>query len=158
METNIDNIELIFNKHPNISRDTLIPIMQEIQDEMGYLGKDAVWKLSRRFGLPTSKIYGLATFYNQFRFKPRGKFHIQICNGSSCHLYASQKLISDLEKELQISDGETSRDQMFSLEVLPCIGACGQSPVMCINGEYYTRLDAKRLKEIIANCRETQTS
>lgn len=154
METGVNYIEAIFKNHPNVSRDTLIPIMQEIQDEVGYLSKDAIWMLSKRFGLPTSKIYGLATFYNQFRFKPKGKFHIQVCNGSSCHLEFSQKLLNDIEKELQITDGETTRDKNFSLEVLPCIGACGQSPVICINDEYYTKVDAEKLKEIIVNCKE----
>ena len=142
-------IDKIIEKHPNLTRDVLIPIMQEIQDEYGYLSQEAILILSKRFKLPPSKIYGLATFYNQFRFQQKGKYHIQVCNGSSCHLTASHKIIKEIKKDLQIDDGETTRDKKFSLEILPCIGACGQSPVIAINNEYFTKLNISKLKEIL---------
>ena len=142
-------INKIIEKHPNLTRDVLIPIMQEIQDEYGYLSQEAILILSKRFKLPPSKIYGLATFYNQFRFRQKGQYHIQVCNGSSCHLTFSHKIIKEIKKELQIEEGDITRDKKFSLEILPCIGACGQSPVISINDEYYTKLTISRLKEIL---------
>ena len=154
MAFNDDKIINILDKHPGLTRDTLIPIMQELQDEFGYLDKKTVTILSNRFSLPESKIYGLATFYNQFKFHPKGKFHIQVCNGSSCHLTASHKIIREIEKELQIKDGETTRDKRFSLEILPCIGACGQSPVISVNDRYYTKVDISKLKEILISYKE----
>ena len=144
----------IIDKYPNLTRDTLIPILQEIQDAFGFISKEAIQILSNRYQLPTSKIFGLATFYNQFRFHQKGKYHIQVCNGSSCHLKSSTKLIKELEKELNISDGETTRDGKFSIEILPCIGACGQSPVISINSEYYTGLTLSRLREILKTFRD----
>ena len=150
-------IEEIIRQYANLSRDVLIPILQQLQDEYGYISKDAVLILSRRFGLPASKIYGVATFYNQFRFIPRGRFHIQVCNGSSCHLSSSKKIINELERELGIKDGEVTRDKMFSLEVVPCIGACGQSPVISVNNEYHNKLTINKLKEILQMYREKET-
>ena len=129
-------IELI-GKFPDLNRDKLIPVLQEIQDEFGYLSEDSVNELSVHLKLPASKIYGLATFYNQFRFSPPGKYHIRICHGTGCHLEGAGNLISEVEKILKIGDGETTRDGMFSLEVLSCIGACGQAPVIAVNNEYY---------------------
>jgi len=139
----------LINDVPSKTRDTLIPLLQEIQDINGYINKESLVDLSNKFNLPTSKLYGLATFYNQFRLRPRGKYHIQVCNGSSCHLTNSGKIIRELEKELHIKAGQTTRDKKFSFEILPCIGACGQSPVIAINDEYYIKVSIERLKEII---------
>ena len=144
----------ISEKYPGSTRDTLIPLLQDIQDKYGYINRESILALSEKFKLPTSKIYGLATFYNQFRLHPRGEYHIQVCNGSACHLTLSKKIINEIQKELNIKDGETSRDKKFSLEILPCIGACGQSPVICINDEYYTKLTVARLREILTTYRE----
>ncbi len=153
----LENIaDKILNKYPNHSRDTLIPILQDFQDMQGYIDESTIKLLSDRFDLPTSKIYGLVTFYNQFKLQPRGKYHIQLCNGSACHLNKSSRIIKKIEKELSVKEGETSRDKKFSLEILPCIGACGQSPVMAINGEYFTKLTLHKLKEIISQYREKE--
>jgi NADH-quinone oxidoreductase E subunit len=145
----MENLQDLLKKYPNLNRDSLIPILQDIQDQEGYISEDSLNKVSSHLGLPSSKVYGLATFYNQFRFSPPGKYHIQICNGTSCHIKSSEMLIREIKKTLQIGDGEISRDGIFSLEVLSCIGACGQSPVISINGEYYEKVNNLRLKEII---------
>ncbi len=141
--------EEILNQFHQVSRDVLIPMLQAVQDECGYLSEEAIEKIGSHLSLPASKIYGLATFYNQFRFAPTGKFHIQVCNGSACHLDHSISILKELFKHLGIRDGETTRDGMFSLEVLACIGACGQSPVIAINGVYYPKVKAGMIKDIL---------
>jgi len=143
------DIEHILQRFPQVNRDVLIPVLQAVQDEYGYLSEDSVRMIGEHLGLPTSKIYGLATFYNQFTFSARGKFHIQVCDGSSCHLEKNGDLLKELFKQLGIRNGQTTRDGMFSLEVLACIGACGQAPVMVVNGDYYPRVTPPGMREIL---------
>ena len=139
----------ILSRHANASRDSLIPILQEVQEAQGYLSKDAVVEIGRSLKLPTSKIYGVATFYNQFRFQPTGKYHIMICRGTACHVKGSAAVLRALEQDLKIKAGETTRDGAFSIEVVACIGACGLAPVMSINGEIHAGLDEDKVKTII---------
>ena len=152
----MEEIRDLLEKYPNLNRDSLIPILQDVQDIKGYISEESVKQVGEYLGLPMSKIYGLATFYNQFRFTPPGKYHIQICHGTSCHMQGSGDLLKEIRKLLQIGDGEVSRDRIFSLEVLSCIGACGQSPVMCINGEYLPVVNKKHLQEIIGFYKELE--
>ena len=145
----MDRIEKILDRFPHVKRDVLIPLLQEVQDEYGYLSEDALRRIGSHLGLPASKIYGLATFYNQFSFVPRGKYHIEICNGSACHLEGSKEILAEIEKELGITDGQSTKDGRFSLEVQSCIGACGESPVVAVNKKYFTAVSVKRIREII---------
>jgi len=132
----------------------LIPLLQAVQDEFGYISEEAIARIGSHLSLPTSKVYGLATFYNQFSFSPRGLYHISLCNGTACHMAGSGELYTELSKLLEISDGETTRDGLFSLEVQSCIGACGQSPVIAINDSYYSGIGVKEVREIIKQYRE----
>ena len=152
----MEKIQEIFDKYPNVNRDSLIPVLQDFQDANGYISEDTVKLVSEHLGLPASKVYGLATFYNQFRFTPPGKYHIKVCHGTSCHMKGAETLLKEISKMLQIRDGEISRDGLFSLEVLSCIGACGQSPVMSVNGEYYCEVNKKKLGEIISFYKELE--
>lgn len=146
----------LLEKYPDLNRDSLIPILQDVQDSQGYISEDAVRQIGNHLGLPVSKVYGLATFYNQFRFVAAGKYHIQVCLGTSCHMKGGETIRKEIKKLLLIDEGEISRDGLFSLEVLSCIGACGQSPVMSINGEYYSGVDKVRLREIINFIKELE--
>lgn len=154
MENHASRIEEILQRFPQIKRNALIPLLQAMQDEFGYISEDAVASIGSHLSLPTSKVYGLATFYNQFTFSPRGLYHVVLCNGSSCHMGGAGELINEVTKLLEISDGETTRDGMFSLEVQSCIGACGQSPVLSVNGSYYSGIGIKEVREIIKQYRE----
>ena len=144
----------ILNRFPQIKRNALIPLLQAVQDEFGYISEEAISGIGAHLSLPTSKIYGLATFYNQFSFTPRGYYHMVLCNGTSCHMSGSGELLSEISKLLEIKDGETTRDGLFSLEVQSCIGACGQSPLMAVNGEYHSGISVKEIREIIKQYRE----
>ena len=142
-------MEQILEKYQNAGRDSLIPILQDVQNNEGYLSEKALEKIGTHLDLPVSKIYGVATFYNQFRFQPKGKYHIQVCRGTACHVLGSLNVMQELEKTLKIKNDETSRDGKFSLEVVACIGACGLAPVISINGEFHAKVTPESIKEII---------
>jgi NADH:ubiquinone oxidoreductase subunit E len=147
-------IEEILQRFQQIKRNALIPLLQAVQDEFGYISEEAISRIGTHLSLPSSKVYGLATFYNQFSFSQRGYYHVVLCNGTSCHMAGSGELLNEISKLLEIEDGQTTRDGLFSLEVQSCIGACGQSPVMSVNGEYYSGLTVKEVREIIKQYRE----
>jgi len=147
-------IEEILEQFPQIKRNALIPLLQAIQDEFGFISEEAISRIGGHLSLPTSKVYGLATFYNQFSFSPRGFYHVVLCNGTSCHMAGAGELLTEITKLLDIKDGETTRDGLFSLEVQSCIGACGQSPVMAVNGTYYSGISVREVRQIIKQYRE----
>ena len=150
MRTSIENI---ISKYPNAAQDSLIPILQDIQNTDGFLSEDSIIEVGSYLQLPTSKIYGVATFYNQFRFQPVGKNHIQVCRGTACHVLGSATVLEELEKSLKIKAGDTSKDGLFSIEVVACIGACGLAPVIAINGNFHAKVTPESLKDIIENYR-----
>lgn len=148
MKTSIENI---ISKYPQAGQDSLIPILQDIQNADGFLSENAIVEVGGYLNLPTSKIYGVATFYNQFRFQPVGKNHIQVCRGTACHVLGSATVLEELEKQLKIKAGDTSKDGSFSIEVVACIGACGLAPVIAVNGNFHAKVSSESLKEIIEN-------
>ena len=145
----MSELDTILDNYQFVQKDNLIPVLQDIQDAFGYLSEDAIVKVGKYLNIPTSQIYGLATFYNQFRFEPRGKYHIKICNGSSCHVNSNAILIKELHKQLGIQTDEMTKDGIFSIEETTCMGACGFGPVLSVNDKYYTKVDARKLNEII---------
>lgn len=147
------NITEILKASTGEGRDKLIPILQEVQEAEGFLSRESVEKIGKLLDLPASKIYGVATFYNQFRFEPMGKHHIQICRGTACHVKGSVKVLESLVNELGITPGNTTRDGLFSLEVVACIGACGLAPVIAVNGEFHARVDGEQIRQILDSCR-----
>lgn len=149
----MDRTEQILKNFQQLNRDSLIPILQAVQDEFGYISDEVVERIGEHLKLPASKVYGLATFYSQFTFTPKGKYHITVCNGSACHIDHSASIIKELKKQLGIGDGETTRDGMFSLEVVACIGACGQSPVIAINDAYFPKMKSTRVKDLLEDIR-----
>jgi len=146
------------DKHEQGGRDSLIPILQEIQEEQGYLSKEAVIEVGRRLKLPSAKVYGVATFYNQFRFTPKGKYHVMVCRGTACHVKGSAKGLDMVTKSLKIEPGKTTRDKLFSLEVVACMGACGLAPVVNVNGEFHAKVTPMKLHRIIEECRAKERS
>jgi len=153
----MNDVDSILKKHPRAGRDALIPILQEVQETQGYLSRDAVVRIGRHLNLPTSKIYGVATFYNQFRFQPKGKYHFTVCRGTACHVKGSNRVLEMAEKMLKLKPGQTSRDRVFSLETVACMGACGLSPVMNLNGEFHAKVTPQKLVKIIQECREMES-
>lgn len=152
------DIDAILKKFKPGRREELIPILQDIQAESGYLSEEAIVKIGSFLGLSTTKIYGLATFYDRFRFIPSGKIRIKVCHGTSCFLNGSQAVISRIKEETGIMPGQTSRDGLISYEIVSCMGGCVNGPVLNINDEFHIRVTPamvpeliKRLKYIIEN-------
>lgn len=139
----------IFEKYPKASHENLIPILQDIQTKDGFLSKESVVEVGKYLKMPSSRIYGVATFYNQFRFEPNGKYHIQVCRGTACHVLGSSTVADELEKNLGVKAGSTTRDGLFSFEVVACIGACGLAPVISINGEFFAKVTPEKINSII---------
>ena len=154
MTSCIQEIGAILDKYPEAKRDSLIPILQEVQASQGYLSRQAVTTVGEHLGLPASKVYGVATFYNQFRFEKEGQFHIQVCRGTACHVKGSAAVLDAIERAIGVSAGETTRDGLFSLEVVACIGACGLAPVISVNGEFHAGVDADAVNEIVDSYRK----
>lgn len=144
------------NKYPNAGHDSLIPILQQVQEHMGYLSEESVVEVGKYLNMPTSKIFGVATFYNQFRFNAPGKFHVQVCRGTACHVLGSATVLNEIEKNLKIKAGQTTKDKMFSLEVVACIGACGLAPVISINGEFHAKVTSETIKTIFDSYRNRE--
>lgn len=145
------SIQEILKNYPTGRSENLIPILQDVQDHEGYLSEPSVVEVGKHLNMPVSKIYGVATFYNQFRFKPLGKYHIQVCRGTACHVLGSATVLDEIEKYVGIKSGNTSRDGMFSIEVVACIGACGLAPVVAINGNFHAKLTGDSIREILNN-------
>jgi len=147
------DLETIFKKYKPGKREDLIPLLQEIQENNGFISEESIVRTGNFLGLSTTKIYGLATFYDKFRFFPSGRIHIQICHGTSCFLNGSQAIINQIRELTGIQPGQTSRDGSLSYEIVSCMGGCNNGPVLNVNGEYHTHIKADQLPELIKKLR-----
>jgi len=131
----------------------LIPLLQAAQDHYGYIPSHAIEHISAATGIPPSKIYGVITFYNQFRLKPMGKYVIRLCQGTACHVAGAKTLLEVIEDELGIHVDETDENGLFTILTVACIGCCSLAPVMLVNEETYGRLDPKKIRAILRKIR-----
>jgi len=127
----------------------LIPLLQAAQDTYGYIPTTAIDQISEIVGIPAAEIYGVITFYSQFRLKPLGKYLIKICDGTACHVNGSERIAGIIEDELQISGNDTTEDGLFTLQKVACLGCCSLSPVIMINDETYGRLTPKKVQQLL---------
>ncbi len=137
-----------FNKYAK-SRDNLIPVLQDVQDIRGYISKDDIKKISDYLNIPDSKVYGVATFYNQFKLTAPGHFQISVCRGTACHVKGSLNILNAVKEHLKINIGQTTRDKIFSLQEVACLGACSIAPVIMVNDKFYGHLDVAKTLAII---------
>ncbi len=128
----------------------LIPVLQKAQEIYGYLPAEVLKHVGRGLRIPLSKIYGVVTFYAQFRLMPMGRNVLRVCLGTACHVRGGAKVLETIEQELGVKDGGTTEDQRFTLEIVACIGACGLAPTMMINDEVHGRLTAENVTEILS--------
>jgi NADH-quinone oxidoreductase E subunit len=144
----IEIVDLL-KKYPAGLRENLIPILQEIQDQHGFIPEPAVSAIAEYLEIPAVKIYSVATFYNEFRFNPGGRYHFQVCQGIGCQVDGSERIRDELGRLLKIGPGEISGDGWFSLEWVPCLGVCQEAPVLSVNGELYAKMTPARVKEMV---------
>lgn len=148
-----EELSKIFEKYAK-KRENVIPLLQDVQEKYGYLSKENLVSISEYLNVPTSNVYGVATFYNQFRLVPLGKHIIRVCRGTACHVKGSDKILARLESELNIKAGETTSDELFSLETVACVGACSIAPVVTVDEEFFGRLQQKDITALIDKYRK----
>ena len=145
METPLDEI---FGNHEG-SLESLIAVLQDIQAQYHYLSEENIKEVARRFDVPLSQVFSVAHFYTAFSLEPKGEYIIQVCMGTACHVRGAPRILEELERLLGIKNGETTKDNKFSLETVNWVGACALGPVMIINGEYHGHLDPSKVEKII---------
>jgi NADH-quinone oxidoreductase subunit E len=141
----LDHIETWKTKPGN-----LIMILHKVQEEFGFISKEAAKKVAKLINVPLAKIYGVVTFYHYFKLTKPGKHNIQICLGTACYLKGNEDILNELENILGIGVNQVTPDGLFSIEAVRCVGACGLAPVMIVGDEVYGKLTKDRLPEIIA--------
>ena len=147
----------IIEKYGN-DTNAIVAILQDIQEAHNYLPREELETLSKEMDVPLSRVLSVATFYKAFSLTPRGKYPINFCLGTACHVRGGGRIMGKIERELGIERGETTNDLQFSLEEVRCLGCCGLAPVMMINGEVYEKLTTKKVSEIIEQLRNNEQS
>lgn len=142
--------------HFSSDRSNLIPILQQAQQEFGYLQPEAIQGIADFLHLSNSTVYSVGTFYTQFKFTPPGKNVIRVCRGTACHVRGGAKILSEIEKQLGIKPGETTQDLEYTLETVACIGACALAPVIIINDDVYARITIDKISQILKQNRGQQ--
>jgi NADH-quinone oxidoreductase subunit E len=127
----------------------LIPILQQVQQVLGYLPEDVLKHIAKYVRTPECNIFGVATFYAQFQLLPRGRNIVRVCRGTGCYVKGAPRIIEELEKLLKIKEGETTPDREYTLETVACFGSCALAPVMVVNDQVYGRVTAEKAKEIL---------
>jgi NADH-quinone oxidoreductase subunit E len=140
--------QAVFQFHSR-ARENLIPILQEIQDHDAYVSPSAVGQVAEFLGISENDVYGVATFYTQFRFQPPGKHHIRVCEGTACHVRNSRLLVEEVTRKVGICPGETTRDREFSLERVACFGSCALAPVVVLDDKVYGRMTTRKMQKLI---------
>jgi len=131
-------------------RESLIPVLQDLQDRDGYLSEEAVSELANATGISANEIYGVATFYTQFRFRPPAEHTFCVCQGTACHVRGSHQLLDDLEERLSIKPCDITEDGRFGLERVACVGCCALAPVVLVDGEVHAKVPLKSIKRMIS--------
>jgi NADH-quinone oxidoreductase subunit E len=150
-------IDAIVHKH-NIQPGAVIPILQEIQDAYGYVPPVAITRISENIGVSASDIYGIVTFYSQFRLQPVGKHIIKVCHGTACHLNGAERIAHALAHAAGAEEGETSPDDMITVERVACIGCCSRAPCVMVDGEVHGRLSSKEVDGIVTMLKKAEES
>lgn len=142
----LDDIFSAFKGSP----EELIPILQKVQEKEGFLSEDSMRKIAKFTKVPASKVHGVATFYAQFRFKPKGRNHIMLCRGTACHVKGAPRILEEIEKQLDLKEGETSHDLEYSIESVACIGACSLAPCITVNDKVQADLTPQKIEKFFS--------
>jgi NADH-quinone oxidoreductase E subunit len=135
----------------------LIPLLQDIQAQYHYLSPEALRYVAERLGIPLIDVYGVATFYNCFSLRPRGKYLIRVCLGTTCHLKGGWRLVETLQRDLKVREAEVTADGVFSYETVRCVGACALAPLVLIGQKYYARMSSRKMQQVIQRIHRAET-
>jgi NADH-quinone oxidoreductase subunit E len=135
---------------------SLIAALAAIQEHWRYLPPEALLLASARFGVPLSQAYGVATFYNAFSLKPKGRHCLNVCMGTACHVRGSPRILDRLETKLGVPAGETTRDRQFTLETVNCLGACALGPIVVSDGEYSGQMTPQKVDVLLKHIRRSE--
>jgi NADH-quinone oxidoreductase subunit E len=127
----------------------LVPVLQDVQAEYNYLPKETLAQVSRNLDLPLTQVYSVATFFKAFSLKPRGRHIINVCLGTACHVRGAVRIEEEIERELDIKPGETTKDFKFTLETVNCVGACALGPIVIIDDKYFGEMKTDRVKTLL---------
>jgi len=130
-------------------KEALIPVLQKVQGEVGYLPEEAISEIAHFLGLSKSRIYGVASFYAQFRFERQGENKVKVCQGTACHVRGGRRILEAVIQQLGIQPGGTTEDYKFSLERVACFGSCALAPVMVMNKTVYGRMNTTKAREVL---------
>lgn len=151
-------VDRILERFQPVRADDLLPLLQQIQDEYGYLPADVLQHVSERTGIPTSRMYGVITFYALFHLEKRGRHTIRACRGTACHVRGGKGVIQAAQKYLGLADGETGENFMFSFETAACLGACALSPVVVADGVYSGKVTPERVEQILRSIEAAESA
>ncbi len=135
---------------------SLLAILQDVQDEANYLPREALEHVSKRLELPLARVYAMATFFQAFHLEPRGKYVCTVCMGTACHVRGAARLVEQLERDLEVKSGGTTKDLQFTVEEVNCVGACALGPLVIINGEYHGTMTADRLTKTVEGLKKAE--
>ena len=152
----LSEMKHILAQHP-AKRDSLIPFLQDIQDNFGYLPKEAIDQLEQATGISANEIYGVATFYTQFRFNPPGEHTIRVCQGTACHVRGGREILNEVKRKLKIKAGETTADGNFDLQRVACLGCCALAPVVVVDDKVHARMTVKKISSVLSQYRGKET-
>jgi len=145
----LEPLDEILSLMPHVGDCELIPILQKIQEAYGYLPPSVVMAVSSRTGIAASRIYGVATFYEQFHLEPHGRHTVKCCRGTACHVKGGRDIIRAIRRILGVQEGETTEDMQFTFETVACLGTCFLGPVMMVNNDYYGHLASNKVRDIL---------
>lgn len=144
-----EEIQEIFNAFSPQDKNAIIPLLQSIQSHFGYLPQQSIALASWYLSIPITKVYSIITFSDHLRLEPKGKIHIEVCIGAGCYVKGGAELLQVLEAELGIKNGETTKDLLYSLNTVSCLGACGLAPAIKINHHIYGKLEPKDILRLL---------
>lgn len=145
----LEPLDKILESMPNAGDCELIPILQKIQESYGYLPPSVLTAASDRTGIAASRIYGVATFYEQFYLEPHGRHTVRCCRGTACHVKGGRGIIKAIRRILGVEEGETTKDMEFTFETVACLGACALAPVMVVDGVYYGKMTSRKVNFVL---------
>jgi NADH-quinone oxidoreductase subunit E len=148
LENSAAKVEALIDSYVD-KKEQLISLLQDIQAEFNYLPQETLVKVSRKLDIPLSQVFSVATFFQSFTLKPRGRHTITVCLGTACHVKGGQRLVDKIERDYKISPGETTQDERFTLETANCLGCCALGPVVVVDGKYESQVTPDKLNKIL---------